>query len=80
MSYLYWNMNYHIEHHMYAGVPFHNLPKFHDLLAHDLPPQFEGYLSAIKHVLSIREQQRTNPDYRFMPEFPATANPPKMTE
>ena len=80
MSYLYWNMNYHIEHHMYAGVPFYNLPKFHKLLAHDLPPQFESYLSTIKHVLSIQQQQRSDRNYRFMPEFPATANPAKLTE
>lgn len=26
--FFYWNMNYHIEHHMFPSVPFHTLPKF----------------------------------------------------
>jgi len=25
--FLYWNMNYHVEHHMFPLVPYHNLPK-----------------------------------------------------
>jgi hypothetical protein len=25
--YMYWNMNYHLEHHMFPLVPYHNLPK-----------------------------------------------------
>ena len=30
IAYLYWNMNYHAEHHMYAAVPFWQLPAFHE--------------------------------------------------
>jgi len=36
-EFLYWNMNYHIEHHMYAGVPCYNLRKMHRAIAHELP-------------------------------------------
>ena len=25
--YLYWNMNYHVEHHMFPLVPYHALPE-----------------------------------------------------
>ena len=32
LKFLYWNMPYHIEHHLYASVPFHKLPKFHSLV------------------------------------------------
>ena len=32
LKFLYWNMPYHIEHHLYASVPFHKLPKFHNLI------------------------------------------------
>ena len=80
ISYLYWNMNYHIDHHMYAAVPFYNLPKLHDVLAYDLPKPVNGYLSGIKLIFSIQKKQRIDPDYCLMPEFPGTANPPKMTE
>jgi len=30
--FIYWNMNYHLEHHMMASVPIYNLPKMHRLL------------------------------------------------
>lgn len=78
MSYLYWNMNFHIEHHMYAAVPFYNLPDLHRELSPDLPVQINGFFRGIAHVFRVRKRQRENPEYRFMPEFPATASPPKM--
>lgn len=31
-SFLYWNMNYHVEHHLYPGIPFYNLPKLNKIL------------------------------------------------
>ena len=34
LKFLYWNMPYHLEHHLYANVPFYKLPKFHKLLNH----------------------------------------------
>jgi fatty acid desaturase len=32
LSFLMCNINYHIEHHLYPGVPWYNLPKVHELL------------------------------------------------
>jgi fatty acid desaturase len=32
LSFLMCNINYHIEHHLYPGVPWYNLPKVHKLL------------------------------------------------
>ena len=78
MSFLYWNMNYHAEHHMYAGVPFYNLPKLHRALEHDFPKPIKGYWRGLFHVIRVRRRQRQDPDYRYMPEFPQTANPPKL--
>ena len=34
----YWNMSYHIEHHLYPTVPFFALPKLNNLIADRLPP------------------------------------------
>jgi Na+-transporting NADH:ubiquinone oxidoreductase subunit F len=34
--YLYWNMNYHLEHHMFPLVPYHALPKLHELIKHEI--------------------------------------------
>jgi len=38
VEFLYWHMNYHTEHHMYAAVPCYNLARLHALIKHDLPP------------------------------------------
>ena len=31
-DFLYMNMNYHVEHHMFPMVPYYALPKLHDLI------------------------------------------------
>ena len=36
--FIYWNMNYHIEHHMFPMVPYHALPRLHELVKADYPP------------------------------------------
>jgi len=33
--FIYLNMNYHLEHHMFTMVPYYNLPRLHDLIKHD---------------------------------------------
>ncbi len=73
IGYLYWRMNYHLEHHMYAAVPFFNLPRLHAALAHDTPKPVHGYLRGIGRILEIQRRQRTDPGYTYMPEFPPTA-------
>jgi fatty acid desaturase len=70
-------MNYHIEHHMYAAVPFYNLPKFHDAIADQLPEGPKSFLEGLRLVLSIRKRQEEDPGYVYVPKFPETATPPK---
>lgn len=36
-SFLYWHMEYHIEHHMFAAIPCYNLKKFSRFVADQLP-------------------------------------------
>ena len=36
-EFLYWHMNWHIEHHMFAGCPCYNLPALHRAVAQDMP-------------------------------------------
>ena len=38
-----WNMPYHTEHHVWPAVPFHNLPKFHEVLKTHLVNTANGY-------------------------------------
>ena len=40
--YLYWNMGYHIEHHMFPMVPYYNFGKLHELMKADCPPPTTG--------------------------------------
>jgi fatty acid desaturase len=46
LKFLYWNMPYHIEHHLYANVPFYKLPKFHRLVK----PHTNGQEPSILYV------------------------------
>ena len=38
-SFLYWHMEYHIEHHMFASIPCYNLKAFSKFVADQLPPK-----------------------------------------
>jgi len=47
---LFWNANYHAEHHVAAGVPFHALPRLHRLLTGDLQALAPGYAAAHRDI------------------------------
>ncbi len=79
MSFLYWNMNYHCDHHMYAGVPFYKLPNLHEVLKPDIAEPIHGYWQGLVHLRQVGKRQKKNPEYRFIPRFPDTAHPPKYT-
>ena len=38
-SFLYWHMEYHTEHHMFAGIPCYNLKAFSRFIADQMPPK-----------------------------------------
>ena len=78
MSFLYWNMNYHIEHHMYAAVPYFNLPKLHKALEADMPKPVRGFFRGLGRVLSVQRKQREDEAYVFVPDLPATAAPARL--
>ena len=71
-EFLYWRMNWHIEHHMYAGVPCYNLKKLHRLIAHDMPAP-RTLWGAWREMLDIWEKQQSNPGYQFDTPLPPTA-------
>ena len=43
MRFLTWNMGYHAEHHAYAAVPFHALPRLNQLVAEKIETRTPGY-------------------------------------
>jgi fatty acid desaturase len=70
MSFFYWNVNYHIEHHMYAAAPYYNLPRLHELVKDDLPPVKKGLLSNWKDIWPVVKRQRKDPQFCLVPQLP----------
>jgi fatty acid desaturase len=71
VRFLYWHMNYHTEHHMYAAVPCYRLGRLHRLLKPDLPECPRGLYAAWTNIAMILERQKIEPAYQYSPAFPA---------
>ena len=70
LRFLYWNMNYHIEHHLYPTVPFHALPKLHDRIKDQLPAPTTGLWGTWRQILPALIRQRKDPAYHLTPALP----------
>ena len=68
--YLYWNMGYHIEHHMFPMVPYHNLDKLHELVKGDMPPPYHGLVEAYREVIPTLIRQSKDPTYYVQRPLP----------
>jgi fatty acid desaturase len=74
--FLYWNMNYHVEHHMFPMVPYHALPRLHEAVKADCPPPYAGNWAAYREIIPALLRQRRDPTYfvrRPLPVRPARA-------
>lgn len=71
----YWNMQYHIEHHMYPLVPFHQLPALHDAVKHELPAPSRGVIGAWREIISCIRRQQREPGYVLNPSLPSYSAP-----
>jgi fatty acid desaturase len=71
LRFLYWHMNFHIEHHMYAAVPCYNLAHLHQAIKSDLPHCPVGLFTAWKEILPILQRQTVDPQYQSVVELPA---------
>ena len=80
VGYLYWHMNYHTEHHMYAAVPCFNLARFSKAIAADMPIPPKTFSAGLRRILAIKRAQKADPAYIFVPEMPATAAPIRRGE
>jgi MocE subfamily Rieske [2Fe-2S] domain protein len=73
--YLYWNMGYHIEHHMFPMVPYYNLPKLHDLVKADMPPPYNGLAEAYREIIPALIRQSKDAEYYVKRPLPPPAAP-----
>lgn len=70
VQFLYWHMNYHIEHHMYAAVPCYRLGRLHRAIKHDLPPIPHGIVATWKEIAMIQDIQKDDPEYQHAQAIP----------
>jgi fatty acid desaturase len=73
--FLYWNMNYHVEHHMFPMIPYHRLPELHEELKHDLAPAYPSIWAAYRELVPAVLHQLKDPTHYVRRELPAGATP-----
>ena len=74
-EFLYWHMNWHLEHHMFAAVPCYNLKALHQAVAHDMPEP-RSVFSAWKEMRDTWQRQKFEPDFTFDTPVPASCELP----
>ena len=71
--FLYWNMNYHVEHHIFPTVPYHALPKLHEAIKADCPPPYPSSIAAYREIIPALARQLKDPTYFVRRELPPSA-------
>lgn len=69
--FLYSNMNYHVEHHMFPMVPYHALPRLHEAIKADCPPPYRSTIEAYAEILPALWRQARDPGYHVQRPLPA---------
>ena len=73
--FIYWNMNYHVEHHMFPMVPYHALPRLHEAIRHDLPAPTPSIAAGFREMWPALRRQLAYEDYFIRRDLPPTARP-----
>ncbi|MEP2532873.1 fatty acid desaturase [Shimia sp.] len=73
--FIYLNMNYHVEHHMFTMVPYYRLPDLHKLIQHELPAPEPSIYAAFRRLLPVLWKQLKNQDAVIIPDLPNGASP-----
>ena len=73
--FIYWNMNFHLEHHMFPMVPYHALPKLHEMMKDDCPAPYPNLWAAWKEIAPALWRQRRDPTYFVLRTLPPSARP-----
>lgn len=73
--FIYLNMNYHLEHHMFTMVPYYNLPKLHEHLKNQLPVPERSIFAAYRRLLPVLWRQLRDEDAVILQDLPNGAPP-----
>ncbi|GLR66638.1 fatty acid desaturase [Acidocella aquatica] len=71
--FIYWNMNYHVEHHMFPMVPYHALPALHAAIKSQCPAPYPSIIAAYREIIPALRKQRHDPDYHVRRHLPSAA-------
>jgi Na(+)-translocating NADH:ubiquinone oxidoreductase F subunit len=77
--FLYWNMNYHVEHHMFPLVPYHALPRLHEVVKSDMPTPYPSLIAAWREIIPAVLRQVRDPAHHVKRVLP-DAKPSGITE
>lgn len=68
--FMYWNMNHHLEHHMFPMVPYHALPRLHEAIKADAPPPYPSTIAAYAEIIPTLIRQRRDPSHHAIRPLP----------
>ncbi len=71
--FLYWNMGYHVEHHMFPLVPYHALPKLHELVKADMPTPYNSLIEAWREIIPALIRQSKDPNFFIQRQLPSSS-------
>jgi fatty acid desaturase len=71
LRFIYWNMNYHIEHHMFPMVPYHRLPALHEDMKKYCPPPYPSVVAAYREIIPALLRQVREPGWAVARPLPA---------
>ena len=71
----YWNMNFHIEHHMFPLVPYHALSRLHAVVKDDMPKPYRGLFEAYREIIPALLRMRREPGWFVKRELPKPMSP-----
>ena len=71
--FLYLNMNYHVEHHMFPMVPYHALPALHEEMKPYCPTPYKSTIEAYREIIPALIRQLKDPNFFIMRQLPEGA-------
>jgi fatty acid desaturase len=77
VRFIYWNMNYHVEHHMFPMVPYHALPRMHAAIRHDCP-EARGLWQTWRTLLPVMIRQIRDQTHFIQQDLPPGAGPARI--
>jgi fatty acid desaturase len=74
VRFLYWEMNYHVEHHMFPMVPYYNLKHLHAEMKNDTPKPYRGFWEAYQEIIPAVIRQVKEPTFYVKRQLPPSAH------